>query len=424
MNFVKDLMSIINRKKEHDAAKDTSPSMKEGDHGKIFGINRKIVVGTGILFVTVFIIAFIFASDNNDKKSDDKTKPNEKTEIATSSSANSKTGQFADDYDKLLKSDNKVNGTKNTTANKNQQVQAVRTDSSNGESTAASVPAIQHSSGGYSQAYTLPYMAGTYSQPQVQAVPTTASSSSDTSKDSGNPLKDSFKAAIAFALGNTGGDSMAAGTAATSTASAAPSTASSAVAVFYTAPSANSIQIGTLIPVVLCTGINSDSGGQIKAMIESDVYDSLSQSTVLIPAGSYLFGTFDNGKASSNGRISLTFSTLITPDGSSWSIGDSMIAADGAGAAGIAGEVNNHTGKAIGSGILTSAIAALGSVASGNTSTTSTTYTAGQLAEQGAMANLISTASKLFEKGTNVQSTVTVPAGYEFNVYVTKTINF
>lgn len=40
-------------------------SMLDGDHGKIFGVSRPIVVGIGIFFFVVFALAFIFASDDS-----------------------------------------------------------------------------------------------------------------------------------------------------------------------------------------------------------------------------------------------------------------------------------------------------------------------------------------------------------------------
>ena len=91
---------------------------------------------------------------------------------------------------------------------------------------------------------------------------------------------------------------------------------------------------------------------------------------------------------------------------------------------GIAGKVNRHTGEKISAGAVGSAIAALGSVAAGNVSTNSNTYTAGQIAAQGAVANLINSTSGLMKEASNIPSTVTVEPGYEFNVYVTNNITF
>lgn len=412
MSIFSDIVQSINRRKEHKEEKVAEISMNDGNHGQIFGINRKIVISIFILFITVFVIAFIFASDNNDKKNKTTNPAQTKTEVSTKGNDN----DLPSGYESLNMANNKAAGKQNANnaVHATRQVSGSPITSSAADSNAA-VPAIR--SGNYSQPYTLPFM-GNYQQPQVQATtaPAPAVQSESASSDS---LKNKFSAAIAFALGNSdaGKDNTA------SAAPSAPSTEDNS-AVTYTAPSANSLQIGTLIPVMLITGINTDTPGQVQVRVESDIYDSLTDSTILIPAGSQIFGSYDSSKPSSNGRISVTFSTLVTPDGSSWNLGDSMIAVDGAGYTGIAGNVNNHTGRAIGSGMLASTIAALGSIASGNTSSTSNTYSAGQLAGQGAMASLVSSASDLFKKGADVTSTVTVDPGYEFNIYVNKAINF
>lgn len=90
---------------------------------------------------------------------------------------------------------------------------------------------------------------------------------------------------------------------------------------------------------------------------------------------------------------------------------------------GIVGKVNCHTSRVVGAGVFSSAIAALGSLASGNRNTTNT-YSAGQLAMQGAMANLIQTTSKLFEAGANVQPTVTVEPWHTFQLFIAQPISF
>ena len=42
-------------------------------------------------------------------------------------------------------------------------------------------------------------------------------------------------------------------------------------AVSYTTPGKYTLQAGTVIPVVLCTGINPDSGGQVVAQVQQDL---------------------------------------------------------------------------------------------------------------------------------------------------------
>ena len=180
---------------------------------------------------------------------------------------------------------------------------------------------------------------------------------------------------------------------------------------------------GTVIPVRLLTGINTDLEGQVMAEVLSDVYDTTTGTKLLIPQGSRLTGVYDK-KSVSNGRIGISFKQLILPDGGSWSISENIVAIDGAGYTGIAGKVHHHTGEKISAGAIGASIAALGSLAAGNVSSNNDTYTAGQIAAQGAMANLINTTSNLLKDASDIENSVTVEPGYEFSVYVTNNITF
>ena len=125
-----------------------------------------------------------------------------------------------------------------------------------------------------------------------------------------------------------------------------------------------------------------------------------------------------------NERVGINFKQLILANGGSWEISENIVAVDGAGYTGIAGKVHHHTGQKISAGVAGSAIAALGSLAAGNVSANNNTYTAGQIAAQGATANLINMTSNLLRESAAVKNTVTIDPGYEFNVYVTNNITF
>jgi len=414
LDLKKDVLTFFHRRKvaSMENMKAGNVSMKDGNHGNIFGINRKIVIGIGILFFTVFALAFIFASEDGSNKKNSQPKQ-AKQEIADSRAKD--TSKIPSDYEDLVKSD-KAAAVKRTGA-----AQTAANGTSMNTAATAAVPQIPRTSyaqqqASYSQPYTLPYQQN-ISAAQVQAQ--AAGSNGDASAKSEESLKDKFKSAIAFALGNSSdGIEKSANNNAPAASSLSGATAS------YTVPDDSGLQAGTLVPAVLCSGINTDVGGQVIAQVQSDVYDSVYGRTLLIPAGSRLLGNYDSGKASTDGRVSVAFTTLILPNGGSYSLGDSMLAVDGSGYTGLVGQVNNHTGRTLGAGALSTALAAVAGVAGGNTSSSSTTYSTGQLAAQGAMSNLLNSASSLFQKGMNTQATVTIEPGYEFNVYVTKGISF
>lgn len=415
MNFMKDIRTLLRRRKSD--VKEDSPvnvSMKDGDHGTIFGINRKIVIGIMILGVTTFVMAFIFSSsDEKQNNQPQKTKQ----EVATQNPKNTSglPTDYSDYTDGLKNADANARG-KGKVPNTG-QVQQMNGANSGAAAGMTSVPQIPRSApASYSPAYTLPSQTAV---PQPAATGGNQNSGEETS--AAQSVKDKFKAAIAFALGN-GGD-MA--TDKTAVASAQSGNNSNVTSMSYMAPSETGLQAGTLIPVILCSGINTDVGGQVVAQVSADIYDSTYGSSLLIPAGSRILGNYDAGKASTDGRVTISFSTIVLPNGGAYSLGDgAMVAVDGAGYNGIEGRVNNHTGRTLTAGTLSTALAAVAGVAGGNTSSNNSSYSTGQLAAQGAMSNLLNTASSLFQKGMNTQATVTVDPGYEFNVYITKGISF
>lgn len=409
MDFKKDIMTFFRRKKNASSENAVgNVSMKDGNHGTIFGINRKLVLGIGILFFTTFALAFIFAS--GDTKKQDAQPKQTKQEVADPKLKD--TSKLPSDYADLANADTNA-------AKKKGVIPAANTAQVNaaGTATTTTVPQIpRNTASTYSQQYTLPYQSAVSSVPAVEGT----SGRTEVSSKVEN-IKDQFKSAIAFALGNDSGIGTEKNTANNQVAAATTPISS----ISYVSPVENGLQAGTLIPVILCSGINTDVGGQVIAQVESDIYDSTYGSALLIPAGSRLIGSYDAGKASTDGRVTVAFTTIVLPNGGSYSLGDNaMVAVDGAGYMGISGRVNNHTGRTLGAGALSTALAAVAGVAGGNTSSTTTTYNTGQLAAQGAMSNLLNTASSLFQKGMNTQATVTVEPGYEFNIYVTKGISF
>ncbi|MEN6623324.1 MAG: TrbI/VirB10 family protein [Smithella sp.] len=409
-------------------------SMTEGRKPKVFGINRKIIYG----LVGILLVSFIGSLYFNMTDKPDAAKTKKTTETATKAVNNRAPIQdsFPDDYGgvgRLAGYDAQKTG-RTSTVNANSRA-ANRTVPAASSETVITVPANTASAASlppitarnYAQSYPPSYSAPypTYSYPVSQT--TAAPSAPQATTAAAETMKENFKAAIRFALGKT--DTEQTGqTTANAQPAAAKTTSQATPAVLgsssYTEASPNILQAGTLIPAMLLTGINSDIGGQVIAQVESDVYDSLYGSTLLIPAGSRLIGQYSAGAANGQNRVNITWGTLVLPNGGSYALGNSMIAVDGAGYAGLEGNVNNHTGQVLSAAGFTSALAALGSIAAGNTGTTDSNYSAGQLAAQGAMGNLLNTASSMLQKNLNIAPTITINPGYGFNIFVSQQISF
>jgi type IV secretion system protein TrbI len=457
-----DLKEFVSNKFHKDKdyipeSKNSNASMAEGVNDAVYGINRKVVYAVvGTIVVAFISFSYFTSSDNSEKKNQQKQQ--QKQEEADKNHIPNKSG-MPNDYEQMRQmndrkagdtSHNQPNGAATNTAKNNAMANNANTAANNGNSGAASsgsLPPIPQRS--YNSAYQ-----PTYSAPP--AMPPQYAGGTQAPAASPQDEKDKYSAAISFGLDkkltaaqDTNGavaTATPAGTAGYTPAmnnlvatngngmggnglmntSAVPATSLISGGAMYMSAVPNALQAGTIIPAVLLNGINTDVGGQILAQVESDVYDSLTGSMLLIPAGSRLVGSYGGGAKDGQNRVNITWNYLMLPNGGSYSLGGSMIAADYAGYAGLSGQVNRHMGRTMQAGFWSSALAALGSVASGSgTNTTSGTYTSGQLASQGAMSNMMNVASSLFKKGMDSSApTITISPGSEFNVFVTQTIQF
>jgi len=110
---------------------------------------------------------------------------------------------------------------------------------------------------------------------------------------------------------------------------------------------------GTVIPVILITGINSDLPGEIKGQVLSDIYDSFTGNNLLIGKGSIVFGKYDSQISFGQSRILFAWDRITRTDGITVTLGG-MQGVDMAGMSGVSGEVDYHyesivAGVAIGS---------------------------------------------------------------------------
>ena len=387
-------------------ASDQNPGdvrMNSGVHKRVYGVRRKIVGFTVIGLLLAFTMSYVFFQDDPGSKAPRRPNGSSVQETKTPSHAGETAAKDELSYRDLRALD--------------QRNQGARVASAQPYSVAA------------------PPNGGVYSTPVTAAVPTPAAAPANAAlaaeKRAADELEKRFASAIDFALGRSG-NSNAGGEAAVSGGAAQPSGEAPVIPASNTLQTANLsltsgspyvVQAGTLIPAMLFTGIDTAVPGQVTAQVSADVYDSLTRSNLLIPAGSRLLGTYKSGGNATNGRVNVVFSTLILPNGNAFDIGTSMVAVDGGGYSGIVGKVHRHTSRVIGAGMISSAIAALGSLASGNTSARDT-YTGGQIAMQGALANLISTTSNMMSQGANVQPNITVEPGHTFQVYVVQPVAF
>jgi len=187
------------------------------------------------------------------------------------------------------------------------------------------------------------------------------------------------------------------------------------------------VKAGTIIPAVLQTGINSDLPGQIIAKVKRNIFDSTTGKDVLIPQGSTLIGVYSSQISYGQSRCLMVWSRVIFPDGQNLNL-EGMPGADLEGYAGIEDEVNNHYWKIFGNAILMSIFTAGVEYASqgsnNNSNNNSNGYDASQIIAGALGLQLGQAGMAMVQKNMNIQPTIEIRPGNEFNVLVTRDIAF
>jgi len=182
------------------------------------------------------------------------------------------------------------------------------------------------------------------------------------------------------------------------------------------------VKAGAVIPAVMIGGINSDLPGQVIAQVKENVFDTKTGRHLLIPQGSRLIGLYDSSVTYGQERVLLAWNRIIFPNGDSFNL-QGMPGADKAGYAGFFDEVDNHYFKVFGNAILMSIISAGVQISQPNNGGNGNNSNQGPSVSQtvgAALGQQIGqTALTITQKNLNIQPTLKIRPGYEFNVMVT-----
>lgn len=200
----------------------------------------------------------------------------------------------------------------------------------------------------------------------------------------------------------------------------------------YIADRVHTIAQGKMLTAVLETAINTELPGLVRAVVSRDVYGEAG-TEVLIPRGSRLFGSYSSEVDRGQGRVEISWTRLIRPDGVDLTI--TFAAADQFGRAGIEGDVDNKYGSLIANSLLTSVLAVAGVAAAENllddnnntqntttvdptTGTTTTTGTASNQAVYDVSKTIIDTVGQVISDQMNTNPVIRVPQGTRITVIV------
>jgi type IV secretory pathway VirB10-like protein len=176
------------------------------------------------------------------------------------------------------------------------------------------------------------------------------------------------------------------------------------------------LSAGSTIAAALITGLSSDLPGQVVAQVTEDVFDTVTGHTRLIPQGTRLIGVYDARVSYGQSRALVVWTRLIFPDGRSIDL-DRMVGTDAAGRSGLTDRVDNHTGKLLMAGLL-STLFGVGA----NAATTG----GGDNADiafairESAGRSIESAGDKIVSRQLDVQPTITVRPGARVRVLISQ----
>ncbi|ESX80686.1 conjugal transfer protein TrbI [Mesorhizobium sp. LSHC420B00] len=174
------------------------------------------------------------------------------------------------------------------------------------------------------------------------------------------------------------------------------------------------LMAGSVIAASLITGINSDLPGLVVAQVTENVHDTVTGSTLLIPQGSRLIGTYDSVVAFGQRRALLVWQRILLPDGSSIEI-DNLPATDTAGYAGLEDKVDFHTWQLM-KGVALATLLGVGTELSLGQDESDLVKAIRESAQQ----NVSQAGQRITEKNLNIQPTITVRPGWPLRVIVHK----
>ncbi len=184
----------------------------------------------------------------------------------------------------------------------------------------------------------------------------------------------------------------------------------------YAPPARYYVRSNTLIQAVTTRKVDSDLSGPIEMRVVSDVYDSVTGTQVMIPAGSSISGGNNGDIRLGQSRIEVAVGRICRPDGICVDTPNSQ-GADSGGATGLSGDVNNHILQIFATAIIPAAIAyATTPKNSGNNNvyagSSSPLNAAGQI--------MVQTSQTVLNRYNNIPPTITVPPGSPVSIVLGK----
>jgi type IV secretion system protein VirB10 len=176
-------------------------------------------------------------------------------------------------------------------------------------------------------------------------------------------------------------------------------------------------------PAALVTGMNSDLPGPVVAQVTRNVYDSVTQRDVLIPAGTRLVGEYDDQIATGQNRALVAWTQMTFPNGTTVEL-PGLPGADLEGNAGLSDRVDRHYGRVVGSALLLAAVGAGVEMAAPSNRGIGFDVSPQEVASRQVAIELSRIATETVRQDLRVQPTVRVSPGYRFYVLLARDLPF
>ncbi|MDR6955677.1 type IV secretion system protein VirB10 [Ancylobacter sp. 3268] len=180
---------------------------------------------------------------------------------------------------------------------------------------------------------------------------------------------------------------------------------------------------GSVILATLITGINSDLPGRITAQVSQNVYDSATGHLLLIPQGTKLLGRYDSKVSFGQSRVLVVWTAIIYPNGSTLQIGG-MAGTDAEGYGGFRDKVDRKWLETFGSAILIALIGTGIDMAIPQNNDPFNSNSPEDAARINFAETFGRTAEQTIQRNMDVQPTLEIRPGYQFNVLVDQDIVF
>lgn len=179
------------------------------------------------------------------------------------------------------------------------------------------------------------------------------------------------------------------------------------------------LKAGNLISATLLTGVNTELAGNVTAIVNTPVLDTVTGSAVLIPIGAILFGSYNAETGPGQSRLLIGFHRIQFPDGSTLQLGN-MPAVDALGQTGAKARSNNRFLQALTAASGLALIAAgfqLTQPEGGGTSNDARQTLAAELGRQWSDVSI-----EMISKILSLQPTLKLKPGFHLHIMATQDI--